>query len=110
MRKPFEKLVHELLVQYDSQEFRSKTFGGIALELEVSIDRIQDALDAIKMLRGHGTYVAAREPLCQRMMNWHDGVMKCMNPRWAHQGLGHEFQENEELPLPRGSSEVKFEI
>lgn len=33
------------------------------------------------------------EPVCQRMVAWHDGATKCMNPRWAHQGLGHEFQE-----------------
>jgi hypothetical protein len=38
------------------------------------------------------------------MIAWFDGITKCLNPRWAHQGLGHDFQENENAATEDGAS------
>ncbi len=57
MRVPFEKLVRALEAEPDL----TKTLGQLALEHQVSVERISDALDTIKMLAGQPTYIEVRK-------------------------------------------------
>lgn len=56
MRIPFEKLVH--LIEDVGDEDPTVTIGGLARRFDVSTERVMDAIDASKMLRGEITYIS----------------------------------------------------
>jgi SpoU rRNA methylase family enzyme len=59
MRKPFEKLVEE--VQALSGAEAELSMGTIAERLGVTVERLADAMDAVKMLRGEPTYISLEQ-------------------------------------------------
>jgi hypothetical protein len=57
VRKPFEKIVEELLASSNRDEEMGLTLGELAERHRCTAERIADALDCIKILAGKRTYV-----------------------------------------------------
>lgn len=55
MRRPFEKLV--LMLERECDANPKVTMGELAAKYHESIDRIYDAMDGIKMMRGQPSYM-----------------------------------------------------
>jgi hypothetical protein len=55
MRRPFEQLV-EMIDALDDSD-RDVTLGDLSKRWKEPVERIMDALDASKMLRGQKTYI-----------------------------------------------------
>ncbi len=53
MRRPFEKLVEMV----DGLEQKDVTLGDLSKEWHEPVERIMDAIDASRMLRGERTYL-----------------------------------------------------
>jgi hypothetical protein len=57
MRKPFEKIVRQLADSETADLKANLTIGQLAERHECDPERIMDALDVLKMLRGQATYI-----------------------------------------------------
>jgi hypothetical protein len=60
MRKPFGRLVEEVAALSDAE--MDLSMGVIAERLGVTVERLSDAMDAVKMLHGEPTYISLGEP------------------------------------------------
>jgi hypothetical protein len=56
MRIPFERLVEQVAAVLSTAD-QDLPMGTLAARFEVSTDRLADAIDALKMLRGERTYI-----------------------------------------------------
>jgi hypothetical protein len=59
MRKPFGRLVEEVQALSDAE--MEMSMGAIAERLGVTVERLADAMDAVKMLNGEPTYIPLTE-------------------------------------------------
>lgn len=57
MRRPFERLV----AMVNELEDRDVTLGQLSKSWDEPVERIMDALDASRMLRGESTYISLKD-------------------------------------------------
>jgi hypothetical protein len=63
MRKPFGRLVEEVQALSDAE--MEMSMGAIAERLGVTVERLADAMDAVKMLNGEPAYIPLTERACE---------------------------------------------
>jgi hypothetical protein len=59
MRKPFGRLVEEVAALSDAE--MDLSMGVLAERLGVTVERLSDAMDTVKMLGGELTYISLTE-------------------------------------------------